>query len=167
LRWIGRRVDASSAWLRRVLARKPVNVAVTAYPRKIARIAWAMFRRNEPYRSALVAADGEYGAEACAGERKADGLTRSESLYPAREQRAPSALTCKAIDLRNPSGPAVCIDSDARPDTCSRSINSEHHGSNNLWHNGGRPYTLVNILRPNSLLIVITKPTAFVSLNAL
>ncbi|MBV9556151.1 MAG: IS110 family transposase [Pseudolabrys sp.] len=56
LRWIGRRTDASSAWLRRLLERRPVNVAVTAYAHKIARIAWAMLSRKEPYRSALVVA---------------------------------------------------------------------------------------------------------------
>ena len=31
LRWIGNRADASSAWLSRLLDRRPVNVAVTAY----------------------------------------------------------------------------------------------------------------------------------------
>lgn len=33
--------------------RRPVNIAVAAYAHKIARIAWAMLRRNETYRSAL------------------------------------------------------------------------------------------------------------------
>lgn len=56
LRWIGNRADASSAWLSRLLDRRPVNVAVTAYAHKIARVAWAMLRHNETYRSALVAA---------------------------------------------------------------------------------------------------------------
>jgi transposase len=55
LRWVGKR-DAQAAWLRRLLVRRPVNVAITAYAHKIARIAWAMHRRNETYRSALVAA---------------------------------------------------------------------------------------------------------------
>lgn len=56
LRWVGKRPDAQAAWLRSLLVRRPVNVAVTAYAHKIARIAWAMLRRNETYRSALVAA---------------------------------------------------------------------------------------------------------------
>jgi transposase len=56
LRWIGSSADASSAWLRRLLERRPVNVAVTAYAHKIARVAWAMLRHNATYRSALVAA---------------------------------------------------------------------------------------------------------------
>lgn len=53
LRWVGRRPDATSAGLRRLLMRRPVNIAVAAYAHKIARIAWAMLRRNETYRSAL------------------------------------------------------------------------------------------------------------------
>jgi hypothetical protein len=47
-------------------------------------------------------------------------------MHPVREQRASSPLTCKAIDLRNPLGPAVCIDRDTRPDTCPQAINSVH-----------------------------------------
>jgi transposase len=56
LRWKGNRADASSAWLRRLLERRPVNVAVTAYVHKIARVAWAMLRHNETFRWALAAA---------------------------------------------------------------------------------------------------------------
>src|SRR5262245_9363497 len=47
-------------------------------------------------------------------------------MHPVREQRASSPLTCKVIDLRNPLGPAVCIDRDTRPDTCPQAINSVH-----------------------------------------
>jgi transposase len=56
LRWVGKRPDAQAAWLRRLLVRRPVNVAVTAYAHKIARIAWAMLKRNEICRPALAVA---------------------------------------------------------------------------------------------------------------
>jgi transposase len=56
MRWTGRRPAASSAWLRQLLARRPVNIAVTAYAHKIARVAWAMLYRNETYRSASAVA---------------------------------------------------------------------------------------------------------------
>ena len=55
IRWTKRRPIPSAAWLRELLARRPVKLAVTAYAHKIARIAWAMVHHKETYRPACAA----------------------------------------------------------------------------------------------------------------
>ena len=53
VRWRDRTPISRSAWLERLLARRPVNVAVTALANKNARIAWALLQHGETYRSAI------------------------------------------------------------------------------------------------------------------
>jgi transposase len=50
------RPDRASHWLRGLLARRPVKVAVVAQAAKNARIVWAMLVSGEPYRARLSAA---------------------------------------------------------------------------------------------------------------
>jgi transposase len=45
-----------TAWMRGILARRPVKVAVVAQAAKTARIAWAMLRSGNPYRAASATA---------------------------------------------------------------------------------------------------------------
>ena len=45
--------DTRHPWLVRLMGRRSVKVAAVALANKIARIAWAMMKRNEPYREAL------------------------------------------------------------------------------------------------------------------
>lgn len=47
--------EAGSAWVRGVLARRPVKVAVVAQAAKTARILWAMLRKGEDYRAPAAA----------------------------------------------------------------------------------------------------------------
>ena len=42
-------------WLVRLMERRSVKVAAVALANKMARIAWAMMARNEPYRAPLAA----------------------------------------------------------------------------------------------------------------
>jgi len=51
VRWRRQRPCADAPWLGGLLARRPVNVAVTALANKNARVAWALLRRGGVYRS--------------------------------------------------------------------------------------------------------------------
>lgn len=50
LRWKIHRLAEASVWLRGLVARRPHNVVATALANKIARVAWAMMRKEEDYR---------------------------------------------------------------------------------------------------------------------
>ncbi len=52
LRHLRAKPDNSSPWIRGVLARRPVKVAVVAQAAKTARIAWAVLTSGQPYRAA-------------------------------------------------------------------------------------------------------------------
>lgn len=56
LRWKIHRLDQASDWLRGMLARRPHNVVATALANKIARVAWAVMRKEEEYRAPRLAA---------------------------------------------------------------------------------------------------------------
>lgn len=56
LRWKIHRPEQASEWLRGMLARRPHNVVATALANKIARVAWAVMRREEEYRAPRLAA---------------------------------------------------------------------------------------------------------------
>ncbi len=56
MRQVRAKPDKASAWVRGILARRPVKVAVVAQAAKTARIAWAMLRSGQPYRAAGAAA---------------------------------------------------------------------------------------------------------------
>jgi transposase len=51
LRWKIHRLDQASEWLRGMLARRPHNVVATALANKIARVAWAVMRKEDEYRA--------------------------------------------------------------------------------------------------------------------
>jgi transposase len=55
LRHVRAKPEKGSAWIRGVLGRRPVKVAVIAQAAKTARIVWAMLRSNKPYRAPLAA----------------------------------------------------------------------------------------------------------------
>jgi len=55
-RWKVRRLAEASEWLRGLMARRPHNVVATALANKIARVVWAVMRREEEYRAPRVAA---------------------------------------------------------------------------------------------------------------
>ena len=49
------KVDGLSRWVQRLAGRKHANVAIVALANKLARIAWAMTRRDMPYEHTLAA----------------------------------------------------------------------------------------------------------------
>ena len=51
LPWSRRKRETRSAWLEDLLARRPTNVVLVAMADKTARVAWAMLRRGEPFRT--------------------------------------------------------------------------------------------------------------------
>ena len=51
LRWAMRKGSTTDAWLASMLNRKPPMLVIVALANKMARIAWAMMARNEPYRA--------------------------------------------------------------------------------------------------------------------
>ena len=55
LRHVRAKPEKGSAWIRGVLGRRPVKVAVVAQAAKTARIIWAMLRSNKPYQAAAAA----------------------------------------------------------------------------------------------------------------
>lgn len=55
LRRVRSKPEAGSAWIKGVLARRPVKVAVVAQAAKTARILWAMLRKGEEYRAPAAA----------------------------------------------------------------------------------------------------------------
>jgi transposase len=55
LRCVRAKPDAGSPWIRGVLARRPVKVAVVAQASKTARILWAMLRSGQEYRAPAAA----------------------------------------------------------------------------------------------------------------
>lgn len=55
VRWRGRMPISRPAWVERLLARRPVNVAVTTLANKNARVAWALLQHRKTYRSATAA----------------------------------------------------------------------------------------------------------------
>jgi transposase len=56
LRWKIHRLEQASEWLRDMLARRPHNVVATALANKIARVAWAVMRKEEEYHAPRLAA---------------------------------------------------------------------------------------------------------------
>jgi transposase len=52
IRYAGKADPASPSWLRRLLARRPKQVAALALANKMARIAWVLMARGETYRTA-------------------------------------------------------------------------------------------------------------------
>ena len=55
LRRVRSKPEAGSAWIKGVLARRPVKVAVVAQAAKTARILWAMLRSGQQYRAPAAA----------------------------------------------------------------------------------------------------------------
>lgn len=53
IRWAMRRPKPPSAWLARMLARKPTKVVAVALANKMARIAWALMKNKDVYREPL------------------------------------------------------------------------------------------------------------------
>lgn len=49
IRWVERKTDALSRWAKTLLTRRHPNVAVVALANKLARIAWAVLTRGQPY----------------------------------------------------------------------------------------------------------------------
>jgi len=64
LRQAKARPPKASAWLRGLMARRPVRVAVVAQAAKTARIAWAMLTSGESYRAPREQAAGQAGGQA-------------------------------------------------------------------------------------------------------
>lgn len=58
MRQLRAKPQRATPWIRGLLARRPVKVAVVAQAAKTARIAWAMLRSGEPYRAEGAAAEG-------------------------------------------------------------------------------------------------------------
>lgn len=58
MRQLRAKPQRATPWIRGLLARRPVKVAVVAQAAKTARIAWAMLRSGEPYRAERAAAEG-------------------------------------------------------------------------------------------------------------
>lgn len=56
MRQVRAKPHRATSWIRGILARRPVKVAVVAQAAKTARIAWAMLRSGQPYRAAGAAA---------------------------------------------------------------------------------------------------------------
>jgi transposase len=56
LRWLRKRTDAVADWTRKLLQRRPARLATVAIANKLARIAWAIMRTGELFRSQSVAA---------------------------------------------------------------------------------------------------------------
>ena len=56
LSWSRRKKQIRSAWLTRLLVRRPTNVVLLAMANKTARIAWAMLSRGERYQERVAAA---------------------------------------------------------------------------------------------------------------
>ncbi|WP_292232263.1 transposase, partial [Mesorhizobium sp.] len=55
LRQVRAKPDRGSPWIRGLLARRPVKVAVVAQAAKTARIIWAMLQSGQQYRAPAVA----------------------------------------------------------------------------------------------------------------
>ncbi len=55
IRWVERKTDALSRWAQTLLTQRHPNVAVVALANQLARIAWAVLTRGQPYDSARAA----------------------------------------------------------------------------------------------------------------
>jgi len=77
----GAKPPGASAWLRGLMARRPVRVAVVAQAAKTARIAWAILTSGESYRAPRDQAQGQAGGQVGApaggaGASRRGGLSR-------------------------------------------------------------------------------------------